>query len=120
MKKRILAFFLAFSLCLGLGGQAFAAWEPEGELRTEYCGVDRVDPADSAARANVVLNEAEWGLYNGLKVQFAKVADSTPSDRGPPTPAWASLCPGIFRRYLSILHITGKRGGPLSFLTFSR
>lgn len=75
MKKRILAFFLAFSLCLGLSGQAFAAQVSRGELREEYGGIDRVDRADSTPYASAKLSAAERGLYNLLKEKFRQVAD---------------------------------------------
>lgn len=75
MKKRILAFFLAFSLCLGLGGQAFAARAPGEELREEYGGTDCVAREDSAPYAAGRLSAAEQGLYSLLKERFAQVAD---------------------------------------------
>ena len=75
MKKRILAFFLAFSLCLGLSGQVFAAQGPRGELLEEYGGIDCVDREDSTAYSGGKLSAAERGLYNLLKEKFRQVAD---------------------------------------------
>lgn len=75
MKKRILAFFLAFTLCLGLSGQAFAAWEPEEETFTESCGIVCIDRKDSTTHASGKLSAAERGLYNLLKEKFRQVAD---------------------------------------------
>lgn len=76
MKKRIAALFLAFSLCLGLTGQAFAAWEPEGEILTGSSSTIPFDRSETAPDyVSTRLGPADQGLYNLLKQKFTQVAN---------------------------------------------